>query len=158
MRLPDITIRLKRLSHGDGLALPAYATEEAAGMDIVSAEDLVLAPGQRHAVATGFAIAIPAGYEVQVRPRSGLALKHGISCLNSPGTIDADYRGEVKVILANLGGEPFPIARGDRIAQLVPAPVQHARFSEVEALDETVRGVGGFGSTGHKADEALPVK
>jgi dUTP pyrophosphatase len=143
-----IQIRLKRLPHGEGLPLPTYATEHAAGMDVVAAEELTLAPGARHAVATGFAIAIPAGYEVQVRPRSGLALKHGITCLNTPGTIDSDYRGEVKVILANLGAEPFEIRRGDRIAQLVPAVVQQARFAEVEELDETVRGTGGFGSTG----------
>jgi dUTP pyrophosphatase len=144
----DITIRLKRLPNGDGLPLPAYATAHAAGMDVVSAEDVILAPGARHAVATGFAIAIPEGYEVQVRPRSGLALKHGITCLNTPGTIDADYRGEVKVILANLGHEPFAVRRGERIAQLVPAAVQRAAFAEVEELDETVRGAGGFGSTG----------
>jgi dUTP pyrophosphatase len=143
-----ITIRLMRLPHGEGLPLPAYATAGAAGMDVVAAEDLVLAPGARHAVATGFAIAIPAGYEVQVRPRSGLALKHGITCLNTPGTIDEDYRGEVKVILANLGDQPFTIARGERIAQLVPAPVQRALFEEVAVLDETDRGSGGFGSTG----------
>jgi dUTP pyrophosphatase len=143
-----IEIRLKRLPHGAGLPLPSYATEHAAGMDVVAAEDMVLAPGARAAVATGFAIAIPAGYEVQVRPRSGLALKHGITCLNTPGTIDADYRGEVKIILANLGSDPFPIARGDRIAQLVPAQVQLARFAEVEELDATARGEGGFGSTG----------
>jgi len=116
MPLPDITVQLIRLAHGEGLPLPAYATAQAAGMDVVSAENLVLPPGARHAVATGFAIAIPTGYEVQVRPRSGLALKFGITCLNSPGTIDADYRGEVKVILANLGSEPFVIQRGDRIA------------------------------------------
>ncbi|HEU4968467.1 dUTP diphosphatase [Sphingomonas sp.] len=148
MPSPEIAIRLKRLPHGDGLPLPCYATEHAAGMDVVAAEDLTLSPGARHAVATGFAIAIPDGYEVQVRPRSGLALKHGITCLNTPGTIDADYRGEVKVILANLGAEPFAIRRGDRIAQLVPAPVQRARFTQVEELDETGRGAGGFGSTG----------
>ena len=146
--LADIQIRLKRLPHGEGLPLPSYATEHAAGMDVVAAEAIVLEPGARHAVATGFAIAIPVGYEVQVRPRSGLALKHGITCLNTPGTIDADYRGEVKIILANLGAEPFPIAARDRIAQLVPAPVQHARFAEVDELDETRRGEGGFGSTG----------
>jgi dUTP pyrophosphatase len=105
-------------------------------------------PGQRHAVATGFAIAIPPGHEVQVRPRSGLALKHGITCLNTPGTIDEDYRGEVKIILANLGLEPFEVKRGERIAQLVPAVVLHAEFDEVETLDETHRGAGGFGSTG----------
>lgn len=143
-----ITIRLMRLPHGEGLPLPAYATAGAAGMDVVAAEDLVLAPGARHAVATGFAIAIPPGYEVQVRPRSGLALKHGITCLNTPGTIDEDYRGEIKVILANLGDQPFTIARGERIAQLVPAPVQRALFEEVAVLDETDRGSGGFGSTG----------
>src|SRR5689334_21346254 len=109
---------------------------------------MTLAPGARHAVATGFAIAIPEGYEVQVRPRSGLALKHGVTCLNTPGTIDADYRGEVKVILVNLGSAVVDIARGERIAQLVPAPVQRALFVEVEELDETLRGEGGFGSTG----------
>ena len=146
--LPPIRIALQRLPHGAGLPLPAYATEGAAGMDVVAAEDLVLAPSARHAVATGFAMAIPPGYEVQVRPRSGLALKHGITCLNTPGTIDSDYRGEVKVILANLGDAPFTIARGDRIAQLVPAPVQRAELDEVASLDETARGSGGFGSTG----------
>jgi dUTP pyrophosphatase len=143
-----IEIELKRLPHGEGLLLPARATEHAAGLDVVAAEDVTLAPGQRHAVATGFSIAIPEGYEVQVRPRSGLALKHGITCLNTPGTIDCDYRGEVKVILANLGSEPFEVRRGERIAQLVPAPVLEAAFREVEALSETSRGTGGFGSTG----------
>ena len=148
MRLPDIAIAIQRLPHGEGLPLPAYATGGAAGMDVVAAEELVLEPGARHAVATGFAMAIPQGFEVQVRPRSGLALKHGITCLNTPGTIDSDYRGEVKVILANLGSEPFPIRRGDRVAQLVPALVQRAVFDEVASLDETGRGAGGFGSTG----------
>ncbi|HWI85622.1 MAG TPA: dUTP diphosphatase [Sphingomonas sp.] len=143
-----IQIRLKRLPHGVGLPLPAYATAHAAGLDVVAAEALTLEPGARAAVATGFAIAIPTGYEVQVRPRSGLALKHGVTCLNTPGTIDADFRGEVKVILANLGSEPFPIARGERIAQLVPAVVQRADFVAVEELDATARGEGGFGSTG----------
>ncbi|AQR75559.1 dUTP diphosphatase [Sphingomonas sp. LM7] len=146
--LSPIRIQIQRLPHGEDLPLPAYATQGAAGMDVVAAEDLTLAPGARHAVATGFAMAIPEGYEVQVRPRSGLALKHGVTCLNTPGTIDSDYRGEVKVILANLGDTPFPIARGDRIAQLVPAPVQRAELAEVETLDETARGAGGFGSTG----------
>lgn len=146
--MTNITIALQRLPHGTNLPLPDYATPGAAGMDVVSAEDLTLEPGGRHAVATGFAMAIPHGYEVQVRPRSGLALKHGVTCLNTPGTIDSDYRGEVKVILANLGSDPFPIKRGDRIAQLVPAPVQRAAFAEVTSLDETARGVGGFGSTG----------
>ena len=143
-----IEIELKRLPHGEGLPEPAYATHGAAGLDVVAAEDLTIAPGQRHAVATGFAIAIPAGFEVQVRPRSGLALKHGITCLNTPGTIDEDYRGEVKVILANLGSESFEVRRGERIAQLVPAPVLRAEFREVAELGETGRGGGGFGSTG----------
>ena len=143
-----IRIELKRLPHGEGLPLPAYATDGAAGMDVVAAEALTLAPGERAAVATGFAIAIPAGHEVQVRPRSGLAFKHGVTCLNTPGTIDSDYRGEVKVILANLGQEPFAIARGDRIAQLVPAVVLRASLDEVATLDDTLRGARGFGSTG----------
>jgi dUTP pyrophosphatase len=143
-----ITIALKRLPHGADLPLPVYATDGAAGLDVVAAEAVTLAPGARAAVATGFAIAIPHGFEVQVRPRSGLALKHGVTCLNTPGTIDSDYRGEVKVILANLGQEPFDIARGDRIAQLVPAPVQRAMLDEVVTLDDTARGTGGFGSTG----------
>ena len=123
-----IEIDLKRLPHGEGLPLPSYATGGAAGLDVVAAEDVTLAPGERHAVATGFAIAIPEGHEVQVRPRSGLAIKHGITCLNTPGTIDHDYRGEVKVILANLGTGVFEVARGERIAQLVPAPVLRAQF------------------------------
>jgi len=143
-----IEIHLKRLPHGEGLPAPAYATTGAAGLDIVSAEDILLGPGDRHAVATGFAVAIPPGYEIQVRPRSGLALKFGVTCLNTPGTIDADYRGEVKVILANLGSAPFAVKRGERIAQLVPAEVTAARFLEVESLDDTERGAGGFGSTG----------
>jgi dUTP pyrophosphatase len=143
-----IEIALKRLPHSEGLPLPSYASAGAAGIDVVAAESLTLAPGARHAVATGFAIAIPEGYEVQVRPRSGLALKHGITCLNTPGTIDSDYRGEVKVILANLGAEPFEVVRGERIAQLVPAPVQRATFFEADDLEETERGAGGFGSTG----------
>jgi dUTP pyrophosphatase len=146
--MTPITISLQRLAHGDGLPLPAYATDGAAGMDVVAAESLVLAPGSRAAVATGFAIAIPEGYEVQVRPRSGLALKYGITCINTPGTIDSDYRGEIKVILANLGSEPFAVTRGERIAQLVPAPVQRAVIAQVDALDDTARGSGGFGSTG----------
>jgi dUTP pyrophosphatase len=143
-----IEIELQRLPHGEGLPFPARATEHAAGLDVVAAEDVTLSPGERHAVATGFSMAIPEGYEVQVRPRSGLALKHGITCLNTPGTIDSDYRGEVKVILANLGTEPFQVRRGERIAQLVPAPVLHSAFVEVASLSETGRGTGGFGSTG----------
>lgn len=143
-----IDIELKRLPHGEGLPAPLYATDGAAGLDVVAAEDVTLEPGGRHAVATGFAIAIPEGYEIQVRPRSGLALRNGITCLNTPGTIDHDYRGEVKVILANLGNAPFEVRRGERIAQLVPAPVLKARFSEVAELSDTGRGAGGFGSTG----------
>jgi dUTP pyrophosphatase len=143
-----INLRFRRLPHGDGLPLPAYATEGAAGLDIVAAETLTLAPGERATVASGFAIAIPEGYEVQVRPRSGLALKYGVTCLNTPGTIDADYRGEVKVILINHGAQAFVVGRGERIAQLVPAAVQRAEVTEVADLDETARGGGGFGSTG----------
>lgn len=143
-----VEVRVKRLNNGAGLPLPDYASAGAAGMDVCAAESLTLKVGKRHAVATGFAFAIPHGYEVQVRPRSGLALKHGITCLNTPGTVDSDYRGEVKVILANLGDEEFMIQRGDRIAQLVVAPVTHAAMREVEELDDTARGSGGFGSTG----------
>ena len=146
--MTGITIALKRLPHGEGLTLPAYASAGAAGLDIVAAEDVTLAPGARHAVATGFAIAIPEGHEVQVRPRSGLALRYGVTCLNTPGTIDSDYRGEIKVILINLGDQPFLVTRGERIAQLVPAPVLRAEIAEVAVLDETARGAGGFGSTG----------
>lgn len=146
-----IPVQVKRLAHGTGLPLPAYATDGAAGMDVVSAEDVTIAPGARHAVATGLAMAIPQGYEIQVRPRSGLALKHGITVPNTPGTIDSDYRGELKVILINLGHEPFAIARGDRVAQLVLAPVVQAAWDEVAELDATERGEGGFGSTGGHA-------
>ena len=143
-----IEIKLFRLPHGEGLSLPRYASEDAVGLDVTAAEEIILKPGERHAVATGFAIEIPRGYEIQVRPRSGLAMKHGITCLNTPGTIDSDYRGEVKVILANLGQEPFEIRRGERIAQLVPAPVLRADFVEASELSDTQRGSGGFGSTG----------
>ena len=144
-----IEIALKRLPHGEDLPLPSYATAHAAGLDVVAAEDVTLAPGQRHAVATGFAIAIPEGYEVQVRPRSGLALKHGITCLNTPGTIDHDYRGEVKVLLINHGKAPFVVTRGMRIAQMVVMPVPRVAWSEVAELPPTERGDGGFGHTGH---------
>jgi dUTP pyrophosphatase len=147
----SIPVQVKRLPHGAGLPLPEYATSGAAGMDVVSAESVTLAPGTRHAVATGLALAIPEGYEVQVRPRSGLALKHGITVPNTPGTIDSDYRGELKVILINLGTEPFAIQRGDRVAQLVLAPVVQAAWDEVAELDATTRGEGGFGSTGGHA-------
>ncbi|KMS54260.1 deoxyuridine 5'-triphosphate nucleotidohydrolase [Novosphingobium barchaimii LL02] len=144
----EVPVMVKILPHGEGLDLPAYATDGAAGMDVVSAEDVTLAPGARHAVATGLSIAIPVGFEIQVRPRSGLALKHGISVPNAPGTVDSDYRGELKVILVNLGAEPFEIVRGDRVAQLVLAPVTRASWLKVDELDATVRGEGGFGSTG----------
>jgi dUTP pyrophosphatase len=146
------TVRVTRLPHGEGLPLPAYETAQAAGMDLRAAvpddEPLTLRPGARAATPTGLAIALPAGFEGQVRPRSGLALKAGVTCLNTPGTIDADYRGEVKVILINLGEEDFVIRRGERIAQLVVAPVVQATWEEVASLDETARGAGGFGSTG----------
>lgn len=146
-----VAVRLKRLPHGEGLPLPAYATAGAAGMDVVSAEDVVIAAGARHPVATGLALAIPEGFEIQVRPRSGLAFKHGITVPNTPGTIDSDYRGELKVLLINHGVEPFAIQRGDRVAQLVLAPVVQAAWEEIEELDETARGAGGFGSTGGHA-------
>ena len=146
------TVPITRLPHAEGLPLPAYETAQAAGMDLRAAvpqdAPLVLRPGERHPVPTGLAFALPEGFEGQVRPRSGLAFKSGITCLNSPGTIDADYRGEVKVILINHGPEDFIIRRGDRIAQLVIAPVVQAQWVEVESLDDTARGVGGFGSTG----------
>jgi dUTP pyrophosphatase len=145
-----IAIPLTILPHGEGLPLPAYATPGAAGMDAVAAvtETVMLAPGERFPVPLGFCMAIPDGYEVQVRPRSGLALKHGITVPNSPGTIDSDYRGEVKALLINLGQEPFAIERGMRICQLVPAAVTRATLAVVDALDQTQRGAGGFGSTG----------
>jgi dUTP pyrophosphatase len=146
------TIDVVRLAHAEGLPLPAYETAHAAGMDLRAAvaEDapVTLRPGARDAVPTGLAMAIPPGFEGQVRPRSGLALRSGVTCLNTPGTIDADYRGEVKVILINLGEADFTIRRGDRIAQLVIAPVTAAAWKEVDALAETARGEGGFGSTG----------
>jgi dUTP pyrophosphatase len=145
-------VPIRRLAHNPDLPLPAYETAQAAGMDLRAAvpedEPLVLRPGARHPVPTGLAFALPDGFEAQVRPRSGLAAKHGVTCLNSPGTVDADYRGEVKVILVNLGAEDFTIRRGDRIAQLVISPVVQASWREVENLDETARGTGGFGSTG----------
>jgi dUTP pyrophosphatase len=144
----SVAVRIKRLPHGEGLALPAYASAGAAGMDVLAAEDVTLAPGARQAVATGFSVAIPEGYEIQVRPRSGLALRHGISVPNSPGTIDSDYRGELMVILVNHGPEPFLVQRGDRIAQLVIAPVAQVEIVAARALDATERGPGGFGSTG----------
>jgi dUTP pyrophosphatase len=148
----DVVVEIKRLPHAEGLALPTYQSEHAAGLDLVAAvgaeTPLTLAPGERALVPTGLAMALPPGFEGQVRPRSGLALKHGVTVLNSPGTIDADYRGEVSVILINHGAEPFVIRRGERIAQLVVAPVQRARILERVVLEETSRNAGGFGSTG----------
>jgi dUTP pyrophosphatase len=143
-------VAVVRLPHADGLALPAYGTEGAAGMDVLAAVDgeLLLEPGQRIAVPTGLIMAVPPGHEMQVRARSGLALKEGLAVLNAPGTIDSDYRGEVKIILANLGQRPFTITRGMRIAQLVLAPYVRARWAETGSLEETARGAGGFGSTG----------
>jgi dUTP pyrophosphatase len=143
-----VKLQILRLPHGADLTLPSYATSGSAGMDLRSAEALTLKPGARALVATGIAIALPDQFEGQVRPRSGLAVKYGVTVLNSPGTIDADYRGEIKVPLINLGTEDFIIARGDRIAQMVMAAVVLAELIEVETLDETVRGVGGFGSSG----------
>lgn len=145
-----VSIAITTLPHAQGLGLPAYATEHAAGMDLCAAvdADMVVAPGARVLVPTGLAIALPDGYEAQIRPRSGFALKNGISVLNSPGTIDADYRGEVKIILANLGTEPFVITRGMRIAQMVVAAYARVKWDAVDELPESERGAGGFGSTG----------
>jgi dUTP pyrophosphatase len=145
-----ITVPVVRLPHGTGLDLPGYATSHAAGVDLLAAieANVVLRPGGRALIPTGLAIALPEGYEAQLRPRSGLALKHGLTLLNSPGTIDADYRGEIGVILANLGSEDFTVTRGMRIAQMVVAPVSALAWSEVERLPESGRGGGGFGSTG----------
>jgi len=146
------TLRLNWLPHGAGLQLPAYATTRAAGMDIRAAvpagKPVILEAGSRSLIETGITLALPPGFEAQIRPRSGLAIRHGITCLNTPGTIDADYRGEIKVILINLGDEAFTINRGDRIAQMVIAPVVQADIMQVDVLDETDRGTGGFGSTG----------
>jgi len=145
-------VRVQRLAHAEGLPLPAYQTDGAAGLDLIAALDvqhpLVLAPGSRALVPTGLVMELPQGYEAQVRPRSGLAVKHGITVLNSPGTIDSDYRGEVQVILINLGQAPFEVRRGERIAQLVISPVTHAGFTAVNNVSATARGKGGFGSTG----------
>jgi dUTP pyrophosphatase len=150
MTRAPLRVQLSRLPHGGGLSVPAYATAGSAGLDLCAAVDapLRLLPGARALVPTGFALAIPEGHEGQVRPRSGLALKHGVTVLNAPGTLDADYRGELQVLLVNLGAEPYTVERGARIAQLVVAPVSRAEVVEVTALDETVRGAGGFGSTG----------
>lgn len=154
-----VTIRIQRLPHGEGLPLPAPATPGAAGLDLVAAlapgARLKLPPGGRMLVPTGLVLQLPSGYEGQVRPRSGLALRHGITVLNAPGTIDADYRGEVQVLLINLGQDAFSIERGDRIAQLVVAPVSQTRFVLVDTLETTTRGAGGFGSTGMATPDTL---
>ena len=146
----QVTVKLLRLPEGNNLALPTYMTEDAAGADICAAlyDELTLLPGARAMVPAGFALALPRGFEAQIRPRSCLALRHGVTVLNAPGTIDADYRGPVNVILANFGTEPFVVRRGDRIAQIIVAPVSHAAFAIVEELEETERADGGFGSTG----------
>jgi dUTP pyrophosphatase len=145
-----VTVSVQRLPHADGLPLPAYETVHSAGMDLVAAVDapVTMAPGERALIPTGLAIALPEGYEAQVRPRSGLALKHGMMLPNAPGTIDADYRGEIGIIMINAGTEPFTVERGMRIAQMVVAPVSRIAWREVDALPETERGAGGFGSTG----------
>jgi dUTP pyrophosphatase len=152
--MTDVALRILRLPHGAELPLPSYQSAHAAGVDIMAAVPangpVTLAPGERVLVPCGIAIALPDGFEAQVRPRSGLAARHGVTVLNTPGTIDADYRGEVMVILVNLGTEPFVVTRGMRIAQLVIAPVVRARMVETAMLDETARGAGGFGSTGTK--------
>jgi len=147
-----IEVRITRLTHGDDLPLPSYQTAHAAGLDLLAAVStatpLIIAPGERDLVPTGLAIALPEGYEAQVRPRSGLAARHGLTILNAPGTIDADYRGEIQVLLVNLGNAPVTITRGMRVAQLVVAPVVRVQILEVATLDKTERGSGGFGSTG----------
>lgn len=146
------TVKIQKLPHGEGIDLPFYATTHAAGADLRAAidEDIIINPGEHTLIRTGFAMALPDNFEAQVRPRSGLALKHGITVLNTPGTIDADYRGEVGVILINHGREPFVVSRGDRIAQMIVAPFVQANFHEVSELSETERGSGGFGSSGKK--------
>ena len=150
MLLELTKVRVHRLPHGEGLALPCYATEGASGLDLAAAveEDTVLQPGERALVPTGFRFEIPEGFEGQVRPRSGLAARAGVSLVNTPGTIDADYRGELKVIMINLGSEPFVVRRGERIAQLVIAPVARATIEEADELQASLRGHGGFGHTG----------
>jgi dUTP pyrophosphatase len=149
----SITVTLTSLEHAQDLPLPTYATEQSAGMDLCAAlhQDVTLLPGQRTLIPTGLSIALPEGYEAQIRPRSGLALKHGVTVLNSPGTIDADYRGEIQIILANLGTEPFSVTRGMRIAQMVVVPYSRVSWKQAKMLSETKRGTGGFGSTGVKS-------
>ncbi len=143
-----LSIRIKRETGGEDLELPSYQTPGAAGMDVRAAEERTIGPGETALIATGFSIAVPPGFEAQLRPRSGLAIKHGLTLLNSPGTIDSDFRGEVKIILTNLGFSPFYVNRGDRIAQMIIAKVERAALEEVEELDDTQRGDGGFGHSG----------
>ncbi|MBY0355432.1 MAG: dUTP diphosphatase [Rickettsiales bacterium] len=152
-----VNVAVTKMKHAENLDLPAYATEQSAGMDLLAAvtEEQVIAPGERMLVPTGISIALPEGFEAQIRPRSGLAFKNGVTVLNSPGTIDADYRGEVKVLLMNHGNEPFAITRGMRLAQMVVAPYSRVSWQNVETLEETARGVGGFGSTGVFEKKAL---
>ncbi len=154
---PAVTVSLKRLPEGEGLDVPLYMSAHAAGADLFAAVsgDLTLFPGARALIPTGFSIALPDGFEAQIRPRSGLAYRNGVTCLNSPGTIDADYRGPLCVLLANLGSEPYVVHRGDRIAQLVVAPIARAHFQIVDELNETARAAGGFGSTGIGTDVSL---
>ncbi len=157
--MPELrAVALKRLPEGTGLPLPAYMSAQAAGADLCAAVagDVLLKPGERALIPTGFAIAVPEGYEAQIRPRSGLALNNGVTCLNAPGTIDADYRGPVNVVLANLGSEPFVVRRGDRIAQMVVAPLVRALFEPVDELPQTLRSGGGFGHTGMQTPEGKP--
>lgn len=152
--MSPVNVSIQRLPHGGDLPLPAYETLHSAGMDLIAAVEapVTLAPGERVLVPTGIAIALPEGYEAQIRPRSGLALKHGIALPNAPGTIDADYRGEIGIIMINTGAEPFTVERGMRIAQMVVGPITRVAWQEVDALSETARGAGGFGSTGVKAE------
>ncbi len=151
--MTNINVKLQQLPHGEDLPLPEYATSHSAGCDLLAAitTEIVMGPMERQLIPSGIAIALPEGYEAQIRPRSGLAFKHGISLVNTPGTIDADYRGEIKVLLINLGPEPFTVTRGMRIAQMVIAPVSRAQWQQVESLETTVRSEGGFGSTGTHA-------
>ncbi|NKB55371.1 MAG: dUTP diphosphatase [Alphaproteobacteria bacterium] len=148
--MTGVTVVVRRLPHGADLPLPEYATADSAGLDLLAAvaDTQVLAPGERHLIPTGLSIALPAGHEAQVRPRSGLALKNGVTVLNSPGTIDADYRGEIGVVLINLGSDPFEVSRGMRIAQMIVAPVTRLAWDETDTLPDTARGAGGYGSTG----------
>ncbi len=154
--MSEITVAIRRLAHGEGLPLPAYATPGSAGLDLVAALDtpVEIRPGERSLIPTGLAMELPEGYEAQIRPRSGLALRHGLTVLNTPGTVDSDYRGEVSVLLVNLGDRPVTLSRGERIAQMVVAPVTRIRWSLRTELSETARGAGGYGSTGRGGESS----